>query len=45
MIKKIMSIAILVLWAAHLSGCAAGWFLGGAATGAVVEHHVDEKNK
>ena len=43
--KKVISFAFLVILAAQLSGCAAGWFAGGAATGAVVTHELDENHK
>ena len=33
---------LLIFLAAQFSGCAAGWFAGGAATGAVVTHEYDE---
>lgn len=43
MIKKISGFAILIVLAAQLSGCAAAWFAGGAATGALVQHQADKK--
>ena len=45
MIRKVSSFLLLVFVALQLTGCAAGWFAGGAATGAVAEHQYDIHNK
>ena len=41
---KIGFVFMLLVLCAHLSGCAAAWFGGGAATGAVLEKkYMDNK--
>ncbi len=40
--RKITVFFALVFVAIQLSGCAAGWFAGGAATGALATHEYDE---
>jgi len=42
LIQRIMFLLLLVFVSVQLTGCALGWFAGGAATGAVAEHQYDQ---
>ncbi|HTL48300.1 MAG TPA: hypothetical protein VL688_09625 [Verrucomicrobiae bacterium] len=42
-VRKISGAILLAAYAAFFSGCAPLWFAGGAATGAAVANHDDDK--
>ena len=41
-LKIAFQLVVLILLAGNMSGCALGWFAGGAATGAVAQHNIEK---